>query len=94
MRIAIICLGLLVLVLQYKLWFSKGGLQDVARLKRAIYLQQKENTQLAKRNATLLDEVTELKQGKAAAQERAREDLGMIKKNEVYYQLVPKSSQS
>jgi cell division protein FtsB len=88
MKMVLLVLVLLLAVLQYKLWFANSGVRDVRHLKATIALQQKENEHLAKRNAILEEEVKELKQGKTAAQERARHDLGMIKKDETYYQFV------
>jgi len=88
MRFFIFVLLLLLGVLQYKIWFSQHGMREVTQLKKAIAMQQKENDQLTKRNDTLEEEVRELKQGKAAAEKRARYDLGMVKKNETYYQFV------
>jgi len=88
MRTVIVVLVLLLLVLQYKLWFGKGSVQDIKASQQRIALNKKENEQLAKRNQAVANEIAELKQGKGAAQERARHDLGMVKKDETYYQFV------
>jgi cell division protein FtsB len=76
------------LAMQYSLWFGQTGLLEVARLQERISSQEAINTGLAERNRQLHAEVLDLKQGIAAIEERARHDLGMIKPNETFYQLV------
>jgi cell division protein FtsB len=77
------------LVLQYRIWASPGGMREVWRLERAIEAQIAENERLAERNRTLAAEVRDLKEGKKAIEERARTDLGMVKVNETFFQVVP-----
>lgn len=79
------------LVLQYRIWASPGGMREVWRLERAIEAQVEENDRLADRNRTLAAEVRDLKEGKKAIEERARTDLGMVKLNETFFQVVPPS---
>ena len=83
-------LGLLVLLalLQFQLWFGVGNVPSAMKLKHQVELQQAENASLAKRNAALAAEVVDLKQGTAAIEERARTELGMVKKGETFYQIV------
>jgi len=76
-------------VLQYRLWASPNGMREVWRLEQAIELQSEENERLANRNRTLAAEVRDLKVGKQAIEERARTDLGMVKANETFFQVVP-----
>jgi cell division protein FtsB len=76
-----------VLLLQYRLWLSGDGLSDVLRLKAAVSVQQTENARLSERNRQLAAEVRDLKQGYAALEERARNDLGMIGGNETFFQV-------
>lgn len=76
-------------VLQYRLWASPNGMREVWRLEQAIELQTEENERLANRNRTLAAEVRDLKVGKQAIEERARTDLGMVKANETFFQVVP-----
>src|SRR5215467_13048021 len=78
-----------VLLLQYRLWLSPDGVREVARLKRAVAVQRAENEQLTDRNRQLAAEVRDLKTGMDALEERARSDLGMIARNETFYQVVP-----
>lgn len=63
-------------------------MKDVWRLENAIAKQTAENAHLKERNQALIAEVDDLKQGLEAIEERARSDLGMIKKNETFYQVV------
>jgi len=88
MRIWIALLIGLFLVLQYDLWLGEGSLATVWRLQQSNETQAKENKILAERNKALEAEVSDLKQGKDAIEERARSDLGMIKKGETYIQVV------
>ena len=84
--------GLLIvalLALQYRLWLSPNGMRDLWRTKAAIEAQTEENARLAERNRTLAAEVRDLKEGRAAIEERARTDLGMIGTNETFFQIVP-----
>ena len=63
-------------------------MRDVWRLHKAVQIQIKENNQLQERNAALGEEVQDLKQGYEAIEERARNDLSMVKKDETFYQFV------
>ncbi|MDZ7754379.1 MAG: cell division protein FtsB [Gammaproteobacteria bacterium] len=74
--------------LQGRLWLGDGGIRDVWRLEAAIAMQEAENAQLRRRNAELAAEVEDLKEGNAAIEERARYDLGMIRKGEEFYLIV------
>lgn len=94
MRILAIFLLVLVLALQYRLWASEGGMREVWRLQDEIAAQRAENEQLKERNRTLIAEVQDLKQGKTAIEERARTDLGMIRDNESFYQVMESKSAS
>jgi cell division protein FtsB len=82
-------LALAVLLLQYRLWGSGDGVSEVLRLKAAVGAQQSVNAQLSERNRQLAAEVRDLKQGYAALEERARNDLGMIGGNETFFQVAP-----
>lgn len=90
--VARIVLGLLVIVLlalQYRLWVSPNGVRDLWRTESAIESQRAENEKLEQRNRRLAAEVRDLKEGRAAIEERARTDLGMIGKDETFFQVVP-----
>jgi len=79
---------LLFLLLQYRLWFSEGSKAELTRLEAEIERQQLLNHGLRRRNRQLELEVLELQRGVEGLEERAREDLGMIKEGETYYQIV------
>jgi cell division protein FtsB len=81
-------LAALVLALQYPLWLGKGGWLRVHELDRALEQQGATNAGLKARNDALDAEVRDLKQGYDAIEERARLELGMIKRDEVFYQVV------
>jgi len=87
MKWVIIFLVLLFVVMQYKLWVGEGSLIEVQRLNKAIDVQQTEFQSLKTRNEKLEAEVRDLKTGLAAVEERARAELGMIKKGETFYQV-------
>lgn len=79
--------------LQYSLWIGSGSLADVHRLHAAVAKQTQENGRLAERNKALEAEVYDLKHGFAAIEERARSELGMIKKGETFYQVIEKPNE-
>ena len=81
-------LALLLGWLQYRLWFGIGSAGEVAALQTQLQHQRRENGGLEERNAALAAEVRDLKEGVAAAEERARSELGMIKPGEVFYRVV------
>ena len=87
-RLVPLLLLLLLLLLQYQLWFGVGSVPSAMRLKSQTETQAAENAGLSKRNAALAAEVADLKQGQAAIEERARAELGMVKKGESFYQIV------
>jgi len=88
MKNLIIFLLILLVFLLYRLWLGEGGLLDVWEMHREVEEQRQENVRLRERNAALNAEVLDLKQGLQAIEERAREDLGMIKEGETFYQVV------
>lgn len=78
----------LFLIFQYALWFSSGGLIQIWHLRQKITALEEQNKQLQNRNTMLAADVNDLKQGKEAIEERARNDLGMVKSNETFYQVT------
>lgn len=91
MRILAIVLGALIVLIQYPLWLGKGGWLRVWEVDRQLEAQRGRNGQLQVRNQSLEAEVLDLKQGVDALEERARYELGMIKSDEVFFQIVDKS---
>jgi len=80
-------LGLL-LLLQYRLWFAEGGLAEANRLQVQLAEAEAGNAELTARNAALTQEVIALQGGTEGVERNARENLGLIKEGEVYYQFV------
>ena len=80
-------LGLL-LLLQYRLWFADGGLAEANRLGQQLAEAENENASLTTRNDRLTREVMALQGGNDAVEKNARENLGLIKEGEVYYQFL------
>lgn len=87
-RFILLLLALSLLGLQYRLRHGVGSLPEVAELQQRVAKQRLDNAELTQRNATLSAEVQDLKSGTAAVEERARQELGMIKPDEVFYRVV------
>ena len=83
-----IALAILLALIQYPLWFGKGGWSRVWMLDRQLEAQKANNAKLEARNAALDAEVRDLKEGLDAVEERARYELGLVKPNEVFVQVV------
>lgn len=79
---------ILIALLQYPLWLGKGSWLRVWDLNRQVSAQQEKNSATKARNDMLEAEVRDLKSGRAAIEERARSELGMIRQDEVFYQVV------
>jgi cell division protein FtsB len=88
MRWLVWLLVVLFVLLQYKLWVGDGSLAEVWDLYQQGELQKQENQRLHERNQALEAEVQDLKQGLDSIEERAREELGMIKDSETFYQII------
>ena len=86
MRLILMALAALLLLIQWPLWFGKGGWLRVAELQRSLETQQAANAQLVDRNAALVAEVDSLRQGREAIEERARMQLNMTRSDEVFFQ--------
>ena len=91
MRLIILCLAALLVLIQYPLWLGKGGWLKVWDLDQQVAAAQKKNQELKARNAKLNSEVQDLKDGTGAVEERARYELGMIKENEIFIQVLEPS---
>jgi len=89
MRLLMVVLAVVLVLLQARWWLSNGGLREVWRLEAEVARRVEDNTRLAARNSALEAEVNDLKQGLAAAEERARTELGMIHADETFYQIAP-----
>lgn len=83
---------LLLVLLQYKLWFGSGSIPEVVRLEQKLETQKQENAKLRERNRALEAEVVDLKTGLAAIEERSRSELGMIREGETFYRIIDRRS--
>ena len=90
MRALTLVFGVLIALLQYPLWLGKGGWLRVWEIDRQVEAQKSGNAKLQARNDALDAEVRDLKQGYDAIEERARYELGMIRQDEIYFQIVQK----
>jgi len=88
LRIVLLLLLVLLAWLQYRLWFGSGGQREVQVLQHRVQQQARDNAGLQQRNDALAAEVDDLKSGEAAVEERARNELGMIKPGETFYRVV------
>jgi cell division protein FtsB len=86
-------LAILMLLIQYPLWFGKGSWFRVRQVEQQIQSQREVNRRLEERNAALEAEVRDLKVGLEAIEERARSELGMIKRDEIFFQVVEQAPQ-
>ena len=92
MRWIIAVLAVAVFAMQTQLLLSADGYRKTRDLRIAAQNQRQQNEQLRQRNISLEAEVVNLKHRNEAAEERARTNLGMIGKNETFYQVVPVAS--
>jgi len=83
-----IALIALIALLQHPLWLGKGSWLRVWEVDHQVRAQRETNEKLALRNAALDAEVRDLKQGLDAIEERARSELGMIKRDEMFFQIL------
>jgi cell division protein FtsB len=86
MRLLVAVLAALLLLIQWPLWFGKGGWLRVSEIQKQLDAQRAGNAQLAARNAALGAELDSLKQGREAIEERARMQLNMLRADEVFFQ--------
>lgn len=80
----LILLGLL----QYRLWWGDNNLPEYFSIKKQIIEQQRDNDKLLERNQVLKEEIRDLRSGTEALEERARNELGMVKEGETFYRVV------
>jgi len=91
MKLLAAALITMIALIQYPLWYGKGSWQQVRVTEQRITQIQEENLKLQGRNMVFHAEINDLKQGTDAIEERARNDIGMIKKNEIFFQIVDTS---
>ncbi|MEZ5571863.1 MAG: septum formation initiator family protein [Halioglobus sp.] len=88
MRWLLFGLVLLLGILQYRLWFAEGSLAEQHRLELQVEEQKRVNSELLARNAVLEREVLELQSGNKGVEQRAREELGLVREGETFYQII------
>ena len=88
MKLLALILFAIIALLQYPLWFSKSSWKRVWQVEEEVTEARQNNLKLQQRNNMLEAEPSDLKQGLEAVEERARSDLGMVKQNEVLFQIV------
>ena len=84
----LIALAVVLALLQYRFWFGQGNWRQVQELRAQVAAQKLENQKLLRRNQALAAEVQDLKSGVDAVEERARNEMGMIKPGETFYRVV------
>jgi len=88
MKITTGLLVCMIMLMQYPLWFGKGGWLEIMEMHEQIVALHKTNQHLQNRNTVLEAEVNNLKKGLDAIEELARSELGMIRKNELFFHVV------
>jgi len=91
-RVLALGFAALIAALQYPMWLGKGGWLEVRKLDRQVGAQKEANAKLRLRNQALEADVRDLKTGHEAIEERARAELGMVRGDEVFFQLQPAGS--
>ena len=90
MRLLLLTFVFIFSLLQYHLWFGKNGLQDNRELVKEVEFAESGNTELITRNQMMFSEIDNLKTGTEAIEERARNELGLIKEGETFFRIIPK----
>ena len=88
MRFVIILLAILLVLLQYKLWFEHDGVRKTMTLKKEVAVQEQKDRAFHKKDLKLALKVQDLRKGKDSVETIAREKMGMIKSGETYFQIV------
>lgn len=93
MRLFKFVLVMILVLLQYRLWFGFNGINDYYQHRDDVSRHQQMNQQLDKRNQLLFEDVKDLKNGFEAIEELARNELGMVKEGEVFFRIIPAEEQ-
>ena len=88
MKFLTVLFVILIILIQFPLWFSRGGWLNVFDLNNKYQNQKEINQELEKQNDALRAEVNDLKKGTDAIEERARDELGMIKEGEIFFEII------
>lgn len=89
MRLLKVFLLVLLVALQYRLWFGKNSLPEYWHLQEDVARQEQTNQKLRQRNQVLVADIKDLREGEVALEERARNELGLIKQDETFFRLIP-----
>ena len=89
MRLITALLLLFLVLLQYRIWFGKNSVPDYLELKESVARQNELNNKLKQRNKLIYADIDDLKNGLQAVEERARNELGMIKDGETFFRVIP-----
>jgi cell division protein FtsB len=89
MRAITVLLLVFLMLLQHRLWFGKNSVPDYLALEQEVQRQIADNDKLKQRNKLLYADTDDLKSGVEAIEERARNELGMIKENETFFRVIP-----
>lgn len=89
MRLLKVFLLVLLVALQYRLWFGKNSLPEYWNLQVDVARQEQTNQNLRQRNQVLIADIEDLREGEVALEERARNELGLIKQDETFFRLIP-----
>lgn len=89
MRLLKVFLLVLLVALQYRLWFGKNSLPEYWHLQEDVARQEQTNQKLRQRNQVLIADIDDLREGEVALEERARNELGLIKQDETFFRLIP-----
>ncbi|GGI68654.1 cell division protein FtsB [Shewanella gelidii] len=92
MKRLVFVITIVLALLQYRLWIGENSLTEYYSLEKQIALQQATNAKLIDRNEVLKEEIYELRSGTVALEERARNELGMVKEGETFYRVVNRDS--
>ncbi|MBT1450249.1 cell division protein FtsB [Glaciecola sp. XM2] len=87
--LAVVLIALLI-ALQARLWFGKNSIADYQEMQSSITDMQQQNANLRQRNALLKADINDLELGIDSMEERARNELGLIKEGETFYRILPK----
>lgn len=90
MRLFFILLLFVFALAQYHLWWGKNGMRDNQLLQAEVALAKESNAELQLRNKMMFSEIDDLKQGSEAIEERARNELGLVKEGETFFRVIPK----
>ena len=88
MKIFLSFVILLIVLLQYRLWFANGGIEQIQHDQLLLVDLKKQVEEKRERNAALYAEVEDLRKGQESLEERARKELGMIRDGETFFQVL------